>query len=99
MTHDELVEEFCEENGYKICPLTENVGNICYNPVDCEHCNERYITWLCNKELNKRYFKKAYMKFFEKLNFDKDFCNKFNKATLGCQIKMFEDILDEEMNK
>ena len=39
------------------------------------------------------------MKFFEKLNFDKDFCNKFNKATLGCQIKMFEDILDEEMNK
>lgn len=53
MTHDELVEAFCEENDYKICPLSDNADGICRNPVDCEHCNEQYIAWLRNKEVNK----------------------------------------------
>ena len=40
-------------------------------------------------------FKKTYMNFFERINRDNEFRKKFDTVTLGCQIGMFEDILDK----
>lgn len=50
MTHDELVEEYCESNGYEICPLADSPDQICHNPNHCEQCETEYAEWLESKE-------------------------------------------------
>ena len=50
MTHDELVEEYCESNGYEICPLADSPDQICRNPNHCEQCEAEYAEWLDSKE-------------------------------------------------
>ena len=47
----------------------------------------------------KQAFQAGYVRFFSKLNQDKEFRKKFNDVTLGCQIGMFEKFIDEEYFK
>lgn len=49
MTYDERVEAWSEENGYKICSLADDPGQVCYNPDHCEQCEKEYEVWLESK--------------------------------------------------
>lgn len=44
-------------------------------------------------------FKKAYMDFFIRFNNDKEFRNDFYNVTLGCQIRKFEDMMEQIENE
>lgn len=54
MTWEERVEEYCEENGYKICPFA-GVEQICMNPDHCDKCDEEFDEYLrMHEEITKR---------------------------------------------
>lgn len=52
-----------------------------------------------NVEDVKVAFQAGYINFFTKLNQDRDFRKKFDSVTLGCQLAIFEEFIDEEYDK
>lgn len=47
----------------------------------------------------KAAFQAGYVKFFTKLNQDREFKKRFDNITLGCQLVIFEKFIDEEYDK
>ena len=52
-------------------------------------------SWISDVEYERYVFKKAYIDFFTRFNYDKEFRNNFDNVTLGCQIGKFEDMIEQ----
>ena len=108
MNNDELKKKISQIISEYCCPYGKTHKQLygddrmCYSKMNFAECNPitectdaLIAAGIGDVEQQHDIFKKTYMNFFERINRDNEFRKKFDTVTLGCQIGMFEDILDK----
>lgn len=100
MTEREKIIKVIDEWANKAVKANKFDGASVYNPHNAAELADALIAAGIGDVEHERFvFKKAYMDFFIRFNSDKEFRNNFYSVTLGCQIRKFEDMMEEVENE